>query len=418
MSIRNLEKMFKPQAVAVIGASNRAHSVGRVVMHNLLGEEFTGPIMPVNPKYDAVAGVLAFDSIPELPHVPDLAVICTPPQTVPEIISQLGERGCKSAVVITAAVDEEAMLKAARPHMMRLLGPNCVGLLVPGQHLNASFAPSSLPAGKIAFASQSGALCTAVLDWAAARDIGFSHFISMGNCADVDFGDVIDYLARDPETESILLYIESVKHPRKFLSAARAASRAKPIIAIKSGRNEVGAHAAASHTGALAGGDDVYDAAFARAGILRVDTTEDLFNAVETLAHVRPLEGEKLCIITNGGGAGVMAADLLGMEGGEMAELSEQTIEALDEVLPANWSRANPVDIIGDAPAERYVKALEILSRAEELDALLVMHAPVAVTSAEDLARGVVPILREMDKPVLTNWLGEKLARPAREVLS
>ncbi|MDH3676119.1 MAG: CoA-binding protein, partial [Anaerolineae bacterium] len=310
MTIRNLEFLFKPRSVAVVGASTRPRSVGATVMRNLLNGGFEGPIMPVNPKYKAVAGVLAYPDIAHLPEPPDLAVICTPPQTIPGLIAELGARGTRAAILITAGLDRErdergqslqqAALAAAQPYLMRLLGPNCVGLMMPALGLNASFAHTDPLPGKLAFVTQSGGLVTAVLDWAKSNGIGFSSFVSLGNCADVDFGDVLDYLGSDPATRAILLYIEAIEDARKFMSAARAASRNKPVIAVKAGRVPEGAKAAASHTGAMAGADDVYEAALRRAGILRVDTIEDLFDAVETLARARPLPGERLTIVTNG----------------------------------------------------------------------------------------------------------------------
>ncbi len=415
MSIRNLDRLFRPDSVAVIGASNRPDAVGHIVMHNMLTSRFEGPVMPVNPKEKAIAGVLAFSDLSELPVVPDLAVICTPPATVPGIIDQLGAMGTRAAIVLTAGLDQQAMLDAARPYLLRILGHNCLGLLVPPARLNASFAPGSLKPGSLAFASQSGALCTAVLDWAAAKDIGFSHFISMGNCADVDFGDVVDYLARDPDTSAILLYIESLTNARKFMSACRAASRIKPIIAIKSGRNAEGAEAAASHTGALAGRDDVYDAALRRAGVLRVDSLADLFDSVETLARARPLSGENLVVVTNGGGLGVMAADHLSMVGGHLGKLSDDTIASLDAVLPSTWSHGNPVDIIGDAPGKRYVDALDVLLEAPEVDALMIMHAPTGITSSDEVAEGVLSRVRGTRKTVLANWAGGRAVAGARE---
>ncbi len=417
MTVRNLDKLFRPASVALIGASERPDSVGQVVMRNLLGGGFAGPVMPVNPKRDAIGAIPCHRNVASLPETPDLAVICTPAQTVPGLISELGARGTKAAVVITAGVDRQAMLDAARPHLLRILGHNCVGLLVPGIGLNASFAPGTLATGDIAFVSQSGALCTAVLDWAAARGIGFSHFISLGNSADVDFGDVIDYLAQDEGTRSILLYIESVSNARKFLSACRAASRAKPIIAIKSGRFSQGAKAAASHTGALAGRDDVYSAALERGGVLRVDTTEELFEAVETLARARRPAGDGLVILTNGGGLGVMAADALAARGGTLAELSDATKAALDRVLPPTWSRANPVDIIGDAPGGRYGDALDVLLAAPEADALIVMHAPTGITSSDEVAHGVIAKVAGAEKTVLANWMGGRVVAPARAML-
>ncbi|MFA6022149.1 MAG: CoA-binding protein, partial [Rhodospirillales bacterium] len=319
MSTKNLDKLFNPTSVAVIGASNRPGAVGALVMRNLLMGGFNGPIMPVNPRQQAVSGVLTYSSIGDLPMAPDLAIVCTPPQTVPGVTEELGAKGAQAVIVLTAGLSheknaegrvlQEVMAENARRYGMRILGPNCLGLLVPGIGLNASF--SHLPAlpGRIAFVSQSGALCTAVLDWARTHDVGFSHFISMGDTVDIDFGDVIDFLGSDPHTRSILLYIESIKERRNFMSAARAAARNKPILVIKSGRVAEGAKAAASHTGALAGADDVYDAAISRAGMLRVYSIDELFAASETLARSRPLKGERLVIMTNGGGAGVLAVD-------------------------------------------------------------------------------------------------------------
>lgn len=328
MSVRNLTYLFRPGSVALIGATDRSRSVGAVVMRNLLQNGFSGPIMPVNPNRSAVCGVLAYPDVHSLPVVPDLAIICTPPDTVPVLIRSLGERGTRAAVVLTAGLsstsyDEnktvaQAMLEAARPYLFRILGANCLGLIVPGIRLNASFAHLPATPGKIAFVSQSGALCTAVLDWARLKGIGFSHFISLGDADDVTCADVLDYLGSDATTRAILLYIESIKERRKFMSAARAAARNKPVMVIKSGRVAEGAKAAASHTGALAGADAVYDSAFRRAGILRVYDIEELFAAVETLARSRPVrQAARLAIVTNGGGIGVMAVDdLIEGEGG------------------------------------------------------------------------------------------------------
>lgn len=429
MTTRNLDKMFKPQSVAVIGASNRPNAVGTVVMRNLLKGGFEGPIMPVNPNNKAVAGVLTYPDVEFLPMAPDLAIVCTPPKTVPHIIEALAKRGTRAAVVLTAGLggitDEESGKKlsdvleeVARANDIRIMGPNCVGLLSPTIGLNASFAHIPANPGKIAFVSQSGALCTAVLDWAQSHKIGFSHFASLGDSMDVDFGDVIDYLGSDPDTRAIMLYVESIKRGRKFLSAARAAARNKPIIVIKSGRNAEGAAAAASHTGALAGSDDVYATAFSRAGMLRVNNFEELFAAVETLARSKPLKGENLAIMTNGGGIGVMAVDDLIYKGGKLAKLSDETIAKLDKVLPANWSKANPVDIIGDAPGERYAAAAEILAEAPEVDALLVMQAPVATASTTDAAQAVIDAAKKATCNILTSWVGEDAVEPARDMFS
>ncbi len=424
MSIRNLEALFQPRSVAVIGASDRPGSVGAVVFRNVLEGGFSGPVWPVNHRHDSVAGRQAWRDVDALPGAPDLAVICTHAATVPGLIEALGRRGTRAAVVLGAGMKhaqaeggptlEQQMLDAARPHLLRVLGPNCIGLLVPGSGLNASFAPSQAKAGSIAFVSQSGALATAMLDWAAPRGIGFSHFVSLGDSADVDFGDMLDYLATDPHTQSILMYVESIKQARKFMSAARAAARNKPVLVVKSGRVPEGAKAAASHTGALAGSDAVFDAAVHRAGMLRVDTLEALFDAAQTLAHRRPLHGERLAIVTNGGGAGVLAIDALVRAGGTPACLSEATLAALDASLPATWSRGNPVDIIGDAPVARYEAALRVLLHAPEADGVLFMHAPTALVPAPEIAMATLPLLKESTKPVMACWLGGAVVEPAR----
>jgi acetyltransferase len=416
MSIRNLEGLFQPGSIALIGASDRPGSLGNVVLRNLKGGGFKGPIWPVNRKHSSVDGSPAWKDVASLPAAPDLAVVCTPADTVPRLIAELGGKGTRAAVVLTAglkqkreegaATFEQEMLDAARPYLLRILGPNCIGLLVPGCGLNASFAPANAVPGKLAFVTQSGALATAMLDWANGRGVGFSHFISMGDSADVDFGDVLDYLASDAATRAILMYAESVKAARKFMSAARAAARNKPVIIVKAGRAPDGAKAAASHTGALAGSDAVLDAAVRRAGMLRVSTLEDLFDAAETLAHARPLVGERLAIVTNGGGAGVLAADALSLGGAAVAQLGDETLAKLSECLPDTWSRGNPVDIIGDAPVARYQDALRVLLAAPEVDAVLFIHAPTALVPAYDIAAACVPLLESSRKPVLTCWLG------------
>ena len=425
MSVRNLESMFRPRSVAVIGASDRPHSVGSMVMRNLLAGGYKGTIAPVNLRHSVVGGLAAVPDVASLPAAPDLAVICTPAATVPGIIAQLGARGTRAAVVLTAGLGrghtedgrtlQQAMLDAARPHLLRILGPNCIGLLVPGIGLNASFAHVPALPGNIAFVSQSGALTTALLDWAQSHAIGFSHFISLGDGADVDFGDALDYLASDPHTRSILLYIESVSSARKFMSAARAAARNKPVIVVKAGRVPEGAKAAASHTGALAGADDVYDAAIRRAGMLRVETTLELFNAVETLARAKPLHGERLTIMTNGGGPGVMATDALVRLGGRLTPLSDAVRERLARVLPGAWSGGNPVDIVGDAPVERYVETLRILLDDPDSDAILLIHAPTAIVPSTDIAHACAQLVKGSRKNVLTCWIGGDGVRKGRE---
>ncbi|MBE7939384.1 MULTISPECIES: bifunctional acetate--CoA ligase family protein/GNAT family N-acetyltransferase [Ramlibacter] len=416
MSVRHLDALLHPASVAVIGASSRPGSLGAVVLRNLRGGGFGGPLWAVNPHASGIEGIPCVPDVASLPEAPGLAVICTPAPSVPGLVAELGAKGCRAAVVLSAGLKapasdggpslEQAMLDAARPYLLRVLGPNCIGLLVPGIGLNASFAPANALPGQLAFVTQSGALATAMLDWARGRGIGFSHFISLGDSADVDFGDVLDYLASDSGTRAILLYVESVKLGRKFMSAARAASRNKPVIVVKSGRAPEGARAAASHTGALAGSDAVFDAAARRAGMLRVDTLEALFDAAETLARVRPLQGERLVVVTNGGGAGVLAADALSLAGGKLATLEPDTLAALSACLPATWSRGNPVDIIGDAPVQRYQDALRVLVAAPEVDGILFIHAPTAMVPAPDIAQACLPLLAQVRKPVLGCWLG------------
>lgn len=428
MTIRNLDHLFHPGSVAVIGATDRPHSVGSIVMLNLMRGGFSGPVMPVNPKHDRIAGIPAFHDLSGLPAIPDLAVVCTPAPTVPGLIEQLGALGTKAAIVLTAGLEahitgdgvnaQRAMLEAARPHLLRILGPNCIGLIIPGIRFNASFAGATALPGKIAFVSQSGALTTAVLDWAAENDIGFSKFISIGNSADIDFGDILDYLASDPDTRSILLYVESIKHARKFMSAARAAARNKPVIVVKAGRSAAGALAAASHTGAMAGSDVVFDAAVRRAGMLRVDTTQDLFSAIETLSRAKPLRGDKLIIMTNGGGPGVMAADALNLAGEELAALTDDITHELEATLPSGWSRANPIDIIGDAPVERYRKTLSIVLDGHGSDSVLFMHAPTAIVPSEDIARECAPLVAASSRSVLGCWLGGQGVSAARRIFN
>jgi acetyltransferase len=428
VSIRNLDHLFKPRSIALIGASKTPQSVGAVLANNLFNAGFDGPVMPVNPNHRAIEGVLAYPSADALPEVPDLAVIATPPPTVPGLIAELGARGTKAVVVITAGFGEgnddaggnlrQAMLDAARPTTMRIVGPNCLGIIVPGMGVNASFAHISPKHGHIAFVAQSGAILTSVLDWATARDIGFSHFVSLGDMADVDFGDMLDYLTYDIHVRAILLYIEAVTNARKFMSAARAAARIKPVIVVKAGRTSAGARAAASHTGALAGLDAVYDAAFRRAGMLRVLDLGGLFGAVETLAMGRLPKGDRLAILSNGGGLGVIATDSLADLGGRLAELSDETIAALEAILPPTWSRGNPVDIIGDAPGERYAKALEIMLKDKSADAVLVLNCPTAIASGMEAARAVVQTVGKSKACVLTSWLGEQSPRAARALFA
>jgi acetyltransferase len=428
MTIRNLDSIFRAKAVALIGASPRPNSVGLVTGQNLLGAGFAGPIMLVNPKHAVIDGQRCYPDVASLPVVPELALICTPPDTVPGLISELAQRGTRGAIVITAGFRElgtqrglmleRAMLDAGRPYLMRIIGPNCVGVLSTPINLNASFAPGNAIKGGIAFVAQSGAMVTTILDWASARGIGFSHLVSLGDMADVDFGDMLDYLASDPDTKAILLYIEAVTSARKFMSAARAASRSKPVIAIKAGRHEAAAQAAASHTGALAGKDAVYDAAFRRAGILRVQDLDELFDAVETVAAAPEFSGDGLTVLTNGGGVGVLATDSLIDRGGSLTPLAPETIAKLESVLPRTWSRSNPVDIIGDATGKRYSDALSILLDAPETNAVLVINCPTAIASGVEAARAVIETASRKRPCVLTNWLGSERANEARRLFA
>jgi acetyltransferase len=429
MTVRNLDALFQPKSVVLVGASAREGSVGNLLLRNLTQGGFQGTIRAVNPRGGSIDGVSVYKDIDDLPEPAELAVICTPPHFIPDLIDRLGARGTRAAVVITAGFGElgeegkrlqQQVLDAARPHLLRIVGPNCLGLMAPFAGLNASFSHIAPLEGDIAFVSQSGAVVTGIVDWAASRGIGFSHVVSVGGMADVDFGDLLDYFTADTRTRGVILYVESVTDARKFMSAGRAVSRLKPVIVVKAGRSSAGAKAAASHTGALAGSDAVYTAAFRRAGMLRATGLDELFEAVETLSARpgRSLVGSgRVAIVTNGGGIGVLAADFLQEEGGQLAELSAETIATMDAHLPATWSKANPVDIIGDAPGERYRHAVEAALADKSVDALLVFNCPTAVADNVEAAHAVVAAAAQSTKPVLTSWLGDQAARPARDVL-
>src|SRR5271169_6282423 len=432
MSVRNLDKLFGPRSVALIGATPRPGAVGAVVARNLRRAAFGGELMLVNPHHSTIDGLTVYPNVASLPQAPDLAIIVTPPETIPPLIGELGERGTRAAVVITAGFGElgeqgeslqRAALDAAKPHLLRIVGPNCVGIMVPELGLDATFSHLAAPVGHIAFVSQSGAMITAMLDWAVPRGIGFSHVVSLGDMADVDFGDMLDYLAADLHTRAILLYAEAITHGRKFMSAARAAARIKPVLVLKAGRSNAGARAATSHTGVLAGADAVYDAVFRRAGMLRVDTMAELFDAAETLALTRKQVGERLAILTNGGGAGVLATDALMAAGGRLASLSQETIADLSRILPSTWSRGNPVDIVGDVSGSRYADALAVLIRDPGVDAILVLNCPSALGQAEETAQSVINAIAAgsaalRNRNVITARLGEHSARPARELFA
>jgi len=429
MSVRHLDKLFHPRRIAVIGASDEPAKVGYRILRNLVGHEFNGVVYPVNSRREAVQGIVAYPRPAALPQVPDLAIICTPAATVAGLVRECGECGIPGIVIISAGfreigpdgerLEQEVRDAAAAFPDMRILGPNCLGFIVPHRQLNASFAANNLPAGQVAFISQSGALGTAVVDWAQAEGVGFSFFASLGNMLDVGFDDLLDFLAADEHTSAVMLYVESIGNAREFMSAARALAREKPIVVCKSGRFAESAHAAASHTGAIAGVDEVYDAAFRRAGIVRVGDIDELFDCAELLSKQQRLpRGERLAIVTNAGGPGVMATDQLLAQHGQLATLKPETIERLNEVLPPSWSHGNPIDILGDAPAERYRQTLDLVLQADEVDACIVVLTPQAMTEPLGSAQAVVQSAAEARKPVLTSWMGEQLVRSAVESLN
>ena len=426
MTIRNLEYAVSPKSIAVVGATGRIGSVGRIVFDNIVSGGFEGEIWPLNPKHSQVAGHRCYGRVADLPGVPDLAVIVTPPDTIPGVVRELADKGTRAAVVITAGLNYEnglrqAMLDAAKPALMRIIGPNTVGLMIPPAKLNASFAHMAARPGNIALISQSGSIATSLIDWAAANNVGFSRIISLGDMADVDVGDCLDMLAGDFHTRAIVMYLETIPNPRKFMSAARAAARLKPVIAIKPGRHEQAAKAAATHTGALSGADSVVDAALRRAGVLRVNDLAELFDAAGTISRHSTLERARVGVVTNGGGAGVLAVDKLIERGGELAALSPSTIEQLNRLLPPTWSHANPIDIVGDAAPERYRAALRALAADPGTDVILVMNCPTGLGSSPDAARTVAELGDEGEiggKPLLACWLGEHTAREGRRILT
>ena len=419
MSTYRLDTLFAPRSVAVIGASPRKTSTGRAVLENLRGGGFPGTIHLVNPRYDVIEGFRAAKSYDALQEVPDVVAIAVPPAAVPFTVAAAAQKGTAVGIIMTAGLGHgpgslaELCEKTARAAGMRLVGPNCLGVLVPRAKFNASFAAAAPPAGDLALISQSGAIAAGLVQWAAARRVGFSAIVSIGDCIDVDFADLLDHFALDRDTRAILLYIELVRDARKFMSAARAAARVKPVLVIKSGRHAQGARAVLTHTGALAGSDAVYDAAFRRAGLLRVIDLDELFAAAETLARLSILTGKRLAVLTNGGGVGVLAVDRLVDLGGTLAAISRDTMKKLDAALPPIWSRANPADIAGDADAERYAVTLECLLEDDANDAVLVMNVPTALASAADAAKSVIAVAerhrkkRVPPKPVFTMWMGE-----------
>lgn len=422
----NLDALFAPASIALLGAGGGPGSVGEVVAGNLLAGGFAGPLMLVDPKGLPVLGREVFASVAGLPAAPDLAVIATPARVVAGAIAELGARGCRAAVVITAGFegDDEAgaarraaVLDAARPHGLRVVGPNCLGLLSPGAGVNASFARSRPQAGPVALVAQSGAVAAAALDWAPAHGLGFSHVITLGDSLDVDAGDVIDHLADDPATQVILVYLEALSDARRFMAAARRATLAKPVLLLKGGRSAAGARAAFSHTRALAGAHAVYSAAFRRAGVMQLDGLDDLLETALAVCAARGTAPANLTIVTNGGGAGVLATDALERAGGRLTALSPQTRAALQAVLPASASSGNPVDILGDAPPALHGAALDVVLAAPEVEAALAIHCPTAVTDSDEAAAAVAAAARRGAKPVLAAWLGEMSVAAGRRRL-
>ncbi|MFH1055977.1 MAG: GNAT family N-acetyltransferase [Candidatus Altiarchaeota archaeon] len=426
MPTKGLKHIFSPETVAVIGASNQKGSVGYALMDNLIGHGFNGTIYPVNPKHVSVQGVHAYKSVKEIPGRVDLALVATPAKTVPAVIEECGQAGVKGAVIISAGFREtgeeglklEGQVRAiATKYGIRIVGPNCLGVINPRICLNASFAISMPHEGNIAFISQSGALCSSIIDWAEESGIGFSYFVSVGSMLDVDYGDLIDYFGRDSKTRSIVIYMESVKNAGKFMSAASGFAIQKPIVIVKSGRYEEGRKAVMSHTGAIAGSDDVYSAAFKRAGIVRVKYIDDLFDISEKLAKGPLSKGPNIAIITNAGGPGVMATDKVIEENGKLAELSDEMIKKLGEGLPPSWSRNNPIDVLGDAGADRYRHALNLCIKDRGIDSIVVILTPQSGTNPTETAKVVADAWKGSEKPITACWMGGPAVKEAKQLL-
>ena len=426
MSIRTLDSIFKPKRIALIGVSNNPDSVAGIALKNLVGGGFQGVVYPINPKYEAVMGITCYPDVKSVPKTPDLVVIATSGHRVPGLIRECGEAGVLGIIIMSAGfkesgeegrkLEEEVKAEVAKYEGMRVIGPNCLGIIVPGYKMNVSFAAAMPKKGNVAFISQSGALCTSALDWAIEQNIGFSYFVSIGNTMDVGFGDLIDYFGQDPNTKSIVLYVESITFAREFMTAARAFARKKPIIVYKAGRYPESAAAAASHTGAMASEDNIYDAVFQRAGIARVYDIGDIFNFTDLISRRNIPKGSNLAIVTNAGGPGVMATDMLISKGGKLTKLSDDTMEKLNEVLPPFWSHGNPVDVIGDAPPERFAKATEIVMQDENVDAILVILTPQAMTAPTKTAEVIVKISEKHSKPIMAAWLGGQSMKDGMQV--
>ncbi|HNW99807.1 MAG TPA: bifunctional acetate--CoA ligase family protein/GNAT family N-acetyltransferase [Candidatus Cloacimonadota bacterium] len=428
MNIHNLDHIFKPKRIALLGISSNPQSVSGRILSNIVTSGFNGVVYPVNPSLEAVMGIQCFPDVASLPHVPELGVICSDPEAVPNYLTQCGEAGIMGIIIVSAGFKEageegqkaEKQIDEIRLRYpgMRIMGPNCLGFISPANKLNVSFGNGMPKKGNIAFVSQSGALCTSVLDWAIEQKIGFSYLVSIGNTSDVDFGDLIDYLGEDEETKCIILYIESITNARKFMTASRAFARSKPIIAYKAGRFPESAAVAASHTGAMAAADNVYDAAFQRAGIARIFDIGRIFDLAELIGHKKIPAGPRLAIITNAGGPGVMATDTLVALGGELTKLGDETMSQLNDNLPAFWSHGNPVDVLGDARAKRYAKAVSIVIEDANVDAVLVILTPQAMTNPSGTAREISLIAEKTKKPILAAWVGGGSMREGEGILA
>ncbi|MDH7514693.1 MAG: bifunctional acetate--CoA ligase family protein/GNAT family N-acetyltransferase [Bacteroidota bacterium] len=428
MNIHNLEPLFHPRRIALVGVTPNPQSVGGKILSNLVGGGFRGVVYPVSPGSEAVLGIPCFPDMASLPKSPDLAIICAPAEQVPALVRACGECGTGGIIVVSAgfreigqtgrALEEAVAAERARFPGMRLLGPNCLGIIVPGTNMNASFAGGMPRDGHVAFISQSGALCSSVLDWAIEERVGFSYFVSIGNALDVDVGDLIDFFGEDEKTKSIILYIESIGRARQFMSAARSFARSKPILAYKAGRFGASAAAAASHTGAMASEDAVYDAAFQRAGLARVFDIGEIFDCAELLGRQKIPAGPRLCILTNAGGPGVMASDALLASNGVLATLSDESMARLNQCLPPMWSHGNPVDVLGDARSKRFEKAMDVLLEDAGIDALLVILTPQAMTNPDTIAKVVGERARTTQKPVLAAWLGGASMREGIRILN
>ncbi|MCU7941311.1 MAG: bifunctional acetate--CoA ligase family protein/GNAT family N-acetyltransferase [Candidatus Thiodiazotropha sp. (ex Cardiolucina cf. quadrata)] len=425
MQSHYLTSLFSPKSIAMFGASDRKNSVGEVVFKNLISSGFKGDIYPINLKHDKVQGIKAYKSIEAINKPVELAVVATPAKTIPAIVQACGEHGVKTMVILSAGFREsgtagrrleDKIVELAKDYGMRFIGPNCLGLIRPDQGINITFGNNNAVPGNLALVSQSGAICTAILDWAEVNDIGFSTVISTGIGADLDFGDYLDFLVSDPMTDSILLYVEGIKDARRFMSGLRAAARIKPVIVLKVGRHAAGAEASMSHTGALVGSDETFSTALSRSGVLRVETISQLFSAAKALSSRYRVYGDRLAIITNGGGPGVMAADRASDLNIELAEFNDQTIDALNKVLPDVWSHGNPVDIIGDAPPERYRAAVDICLNDPGVDGTIVILTPQAMTEPEEVAKALIDLADSHKKPILTSWMGGKQIETARKL--